>query len=116
MSIKNNGNLSIELIKSSIINPNLACFGLKNIRLLLFLRKYKKTTTNYIIYLLFPYPLPPKRSNKLQSFFQLREGWKRHPLLFSLKRKDTAYSPTRTEFTEEGARPKANLKQNESEF
>ena len=116
MSIKNNGNLSIELIKSSIINPNLACFGLKNIRLLLFLRKYKKTTTNYIIYLLFPYPLPPKRSNKLQSFFQLREGWKRHRLLFSLKRKDTAYSPTRTEFTEEGVRPKANLKQNESEI
>lgn len=110
MSIKNNGNLSIELIKSSIITLNLACFGLKNIRLLLFLRKYKKTTTNYIIYLLFPCTLPPKRSTKPQSFSQVREGWKRHPFLFSLKRKDTAYSPTQTEFTEDGARPKANPK------
>jgi hypothetical protein len=28
---------------------------------------------------------------------------------FSLKRKDKAYSPTRTEFTEDGARPKTSL-------
>jgi hypothetical protein len=38
----------------------------------------------------FSYP----NSTKPQSFSQVREGWKRHPFLFSLKRKDTAYSPT----------------------
>lgn len=57
-----------------------------------------------------------KSSCKTQSFFKLCEGWKRHPFLFSLKRKDTAYSPTQTEFTEDGARPKTNPKQTESEL
>lgn len=57
-----------------------------------------------------------KRSYKPQSFSQVREGWKRHPFLFSLKRKDTAYSPTQMEFTEDGARPETNLKQTKSEF
>jgi hypothetical protein len=68
------------------------------------------------MYFILPKTLLLKRSCKSQSFSQLREGWKRHPFLFSLKRKDTVNSPTRTEFTEDGARPKANIKQNESEF
>ena len=68
------------------------------------------------MYFKFPKTILLKRSCISQPFSQPREGWKRHPFLLSVKRKDTTYSPTRTEFTEYGTRPKTNLKQNGSEF
>jgi hypothetical protein len=76
---------------------------------------YNKFITNNAVQVNFQKTLLLKSSCKPQSFFQLREGWKRHPFLFSLKRKDTAYSATQTEFMEDGARPKTNIKQNGSE-
>ncbi len=80
-----------------------------------YIQNYNKLITNNTIRFNFQKNFLLKSSCRPKSFYQLREGWKRHPFLFSLKRKDRAYSPTRTEFTEDGARPKVNIKQNGSE-